>query len=346
MRRTPAWLMPLLLSPLGLIIPIAPRSGPLIVFLLGIAGIVHHIRHRPSLDWLKTKPMAALSAFLVYLLATGLWSETPERSFEQALRLIALAFFGLAGFSLIRSLNEPQKRRLAGCLVPALIVGIVTGCIYGLLQYTGSYIRILTDFLGADPEFAKFWSNDNRLHIAKTMLLTNLAFFALLPWLWQKQKAVSLIAYGVLLTVCFYSDSQSSLVACLAGGSIFFALKLSQTRAPKIIMAAIVASFVLVVPATQSPYLEQVSTAAKSTQLGQSTSPDTRLKVYQLFGALSLKKPIFGHGLMAGVKYENTTADLDYNGVWRGIRTPHNMHLQVIFDLGFIGAGVLLLAFL
>ena len=93
------WFLPFLLSPLGLLIPVAPRSGPLLVLLLGIAGIIHYIRHRPPLDWLKTKPMAALAAWLVYLLLTGFWSEVPERSFEQAFRLTLLAFFGLACFA-------------------------------------------------------------------------------------------------------------------------------------------------------------------------------------------------------------------------------------------------------
>ena len=340
------WFLPFLLSPLGLLIPVAPRSGPLLVLLLGIAGIIHYIRHRPTLDWLKTKPMAALAAWLVYLLLTGFWSEVPERSFEQAFRLTLLAFFGLAGFSLIRALSETQKTRAMACMVPALSVGIITGCIYGLLQYTGPYIRVLTDLIGTSPEFSDFRSHDNRLHIAKTMLLTNLAFFVLLPWLWRRQYLIAGAAYIIFFSVCLHSDTQSSLVACVAGGLVFIALRISKSLAPKLIMVGIVASFLVVIPLLQSPYVASLQNEIKSSALASKASPNLRLKIYGFFGEQTLNKPILGHGLASSIKYKSQDTEIDYMAISQSIRTPHNMHLQILFDTGFVGASLLLLALL
>ena len=340
------WFLPFLLSPLGLLIPVAPRSGPLLVLLLGIAGIIHYIRHRPPLDWLKTKPMAALAAWLLYLLLTGFWSEVPERSFEQAFRLTLLAFFGLAGFSLIRALSETQKRRAMACMLPALIIGVITGCIYGLLQYTGPYIRILTDLIGTSPEFSNFTSHDNRLHIAKTMLLTNLAFFAVLPWLWKRQRMIAIAAYLIFFGACFNSDSQSSLVACVAGGLVFIALRISKNLAPKFIMVGIVASFLVVIPLLQSPYVASLQKEIKSSALASKASPNLRLKIYGFFGEQTLNKPILGHGLTAGIRYKSKGEPTDYRDIRQHVRTPHNIHLQVLFDTGFVGASLLLLALL
>ena len=344
MNQKYPWLLPILLSPLGLVIPIAPRSGPLWVLLIGIAGIVHFIRHRPSLDWLKSPPIYALCVFLAYLFLTGFWSINPERSFEQAFRLTMLAFFGLAGYSLVRSLEEHQKRRVVQCLLPALLVGIVTGCVYGLLQYTGSYIRILTDFLGLSPEFSSF-RGDSRLHIAKTMLLTNFAFFSVFPWLWNKQRIAALLAYGLFFTVCWHSDSQTSLVTCLAGGCIFAALQFSYRLASKITLAVIIASFFLIIPITQSSTFKTFTTNIDQTSFGARSSMDTRKRIYELFGLMSIEKPIFGHGLMAGVKYNGEMPSIDLRGITTEIKTPHNVHLQIIFDLGAIGAGLGLLCF-
>lgn len=334
------WLLPLLLSPLGLVIPIAPRSGPLFVLLLGIVGIVHYVRHRPTLTWLRTPPIFVLVVFLAYLFMTGFWSRVPERSFDQASRLTLLAFFGLAGFSFLRSLDDTQKQRAAQCLVPGLVVGIVTGCIYGLLQYTGAYIRIATDFLGAptDP-----YAINNRLRIAKTMLLTNFAFFALLPWLWDKQKLLTIASYAGLLTVCFHSDSQSSLVACVTGGLVFAAFKISPGWTPKLLISLLVAGFIAIIPITQSVYFEAAIEKLSTTTLGKKTSPNDRLNVYQFFGGASSKKAVLGHGLMSGVKYEDDEQSHNYAGLARHIRTPHNIQLQIIFDTGFVGAGLLLL---
>ena len=337
------WLMPLVLSPLGLIIPVAPRSGPLVVLLLGFVGIVHYIRYRPPLTWLRTPPVFTLGVFLAYLFMTGFWSGVPERSFDQAFRLTLLAFFGLAGFSFVKSFSDAQKERAVQCLIPALIVGTVTGCIYGLLQYTGPYIRVITDFLGAPAEFSNFYAKDNRLHIAKTMLLTNFAFFALLPWLWDRQKLLAIASYVGLLTACLHSDSQSSLVACLAGGVVFMAFRTSPSWTPRLIISFLVVGFIAVIPITQSVYFEEATVKLSNTTLGQKTSPSVRLRVYQFFGGISSEKAVLGHGLMSGVKYEGDEQSREYNGLPLHIRTPHNIHLQILFDTGFVGAGLLML---
>ena len=345
MTRKYPWLLPLLLSPLGLIVPLSPRSGPLFVLLLGLAGIAHCIRHRPSFDWLKTPPFYALAAFLSYLFLTSFWSTVPERSFEQASRLTLLALFGLAGFSLVRSLDNTQKHRVAECLIPAILVGIVTGCIYGLLPYTGGYIRILTDFLGLSPELSSF-GGDNRLHIAKTMLLTNFAFFSVLPRLWNKNRIATLLAYGSFFMVCWNSDSQSAIVTCLAGGIAFLALQSSYRHSTKIILAAIVASFIIVIPITQSSLMEALKTEVRKTSVGAKVSFDHRLEIYRLFGKISFEKPLFGHGLTAGVKYKGDVPDTKFQSIYIGHRTPHNVHLQIIFDLGFTGAVLFLMSFI
>lgn len=344
MNKKYPWLLPLLLSPLGLIIPLAPRSGPVFVLLLGVVGLAHYIHRRPSVDWLRTPPVYALGAFLTYLFLTSFWSTVPDRSFEQASRLCLLAFFGLAGFSLVRSLREHQKERATQCLLPALFVGILTGCTYGLLQYTGGCIRILTDFLGLSPEFSSF-KGDSRLHIAKTMLLTNFAFFSVFPWLWNKQRIAALLAYGLFFTVCWHSDSQTSLVTCLAGGCIFAALQFSYRRATKITLAVIIASFFLIIPITQSSTFKTFTTNIEQTSFGARSAMDIRKRIYELFGLMSIEKPIFGHGLMAGVKYNGEMPSIDLRGITTKIKTPHNVHLQIIFDLGAIGAGLGLLCF-
>ena len=339
------WLFPLLISPLGLIIPIAPRSGPLFVLLLGLLGIAHYFRRKPSLDWMVNKPTAALVIWLFYLFLTGLWSYMPERSFEQAFRISLLVFFGIAGFSLIKSLSDAQKQRAAACLIPAIVVGIIFGCVFGLLQYTGPYIRIITDFLGTSPEFSAF-NGDNRRHIAKTMLITNLAFFALLPWLWRKQKLIALLSYALLFSVCLYSDSQSSLFSCFVGGLVFLGLRISPSFMPKAIMVTIITSFFIVIPLTQSEILQRVGNEVNATKIGKSTSPTTRIGVYQFFSDAALNKPLLGHGLLTGNLYNDPSSITDLNRVPYGIRTPHNLQLQILFDTGYVGAMLMLLALL
>lgn len=335
-------LLPFLLSPLGLLIAIAPRSGPLLVLLLGLAGIIHYIRHRPPLNWLNTPATYLLLVFLAYLFLTSLWSMTPERSMEQAFRWSILTFFGLAAFSLVRSLRVAQKKRVMECLLPALFVGIISGCIFGLLQYTGSYIRTIEELFMSGSDFSNFDTN-NRRHIAKSLLLTNLAFFAILPWLWQKQKMVAVAAFLALCAVCFHSDSQSSFVTCVIGGVVFLLVKFNSNWGTRAIVTGIIASFLIVVPLIQSPAVtllqEKVPTASKN-----KTSFETRIDIYEFFADEILNRPLLGHGLEAGVKV--TDLNIDSGDIPRNIATPHSIHLQILFDIGYVGAILLLAAIL
>lgn len=337
-----SFLIPLLLSPLGLLIPLAPRSGPLLVLLLGIAGLVHYVRYRPSLDWLRGSPVYLLGAFLVYIFLSAIWSVTPERSFEQAVRLSALAFFGLAAFSLVRSLTDSQRDRVVKCLTPALIIGIFTGSLYGLLQYTGPSLRTMADFLSLNPELLQFQSQ--RLHIAKTLLVTNLAFFSLLPWLWQRQKALAIIAYFSFLPVCFYSDSQAAFVTCITGGGVFLISKISAKWATQLFAAGLIGGMLLAVPLTQSSNMSESLQSNTPRALMQGSSIKLRLQIYKFFGEQISKRPILGHGLEAGVKY--VAPNIDYQKIDTGVRTPHNVFLQIIFDLGYLGAALTLLVLL
>lgn len=334
-----SYLLPLLVSPLGLLIPIAPRSGPLLVLLLGLAGIVHYIRHRPSLTWLNTPPTYFLSAFLLYLFSTSLWSITPDRSFEQAFRLLMLAFFGLAAFSFIRSLSVSQKHRAIECLIPALMIGVISGSVYGLLQYTSPYILPISEFLGIEPEFTSF--HHNKLHIAKTMLVANLGFFALLPWVWQKQKLLAIAAFLAFFTVCLNADTQSSLVACLIGGMTFLLIKASHNWGAKTIATAIIMSFLIIVPVTQLPLMSFLHQTDKLDTLKRATSFDIRINLYRFFGGEVLNRPLLGHGLAAGVKLK--AAGIEFKDIKEGIRSPHNIQLQTLFDIGYVGAVLMLL---
>lgn len=336
------FLWPLFISPLGLLIPLAPRSGPLWVLLLGIAGLIHYLRYRPSVDWLRSTPIYVLGAFLTYASLSAFWSVTPERSFEQAFRLSALAFFGLAAISLLQSINASQSMRLVGYLLPGLIIGIVTGSCYGLLQYTAAYLEPLVEFLGFGSEIIQF--KYQRLNIAKVMLVSNLAFFAMLPWLWQRQKTIAILAHLAFLTVCFYSDSQSSFVACIAAGTVFYLSKISAKWVIRLFSTTVIAGFLLTVPLTQSSTVNEAVHNYAPSFLTENASVKLRLKIYQFFGEQALTRPALGHGLEAGVKY--VAPGINYQNIPEKVRTPHSVFLQIIFDLGYLGAALTLLVLL
>ena len=49
---------------------------------------------------------------------------------------------------------------------------------------------------------------------------------------------------------------------------------------------------------------------------------------------------------MAGLKYKDDASYTELQNINLGIRTPHNIHLQVIFDLGSVGAVLILMSFI
>jgi O-antigen ligase len=92
--------------------------------------------------------------------------------------------------------------------------------------------------------------------------------------------------------------------------------------------------------------METVKGAMQETSIGSQTSANLRIKIYQLFGSLILEKPYRGQGLMAGVQFRGEESDMDRRGIHLGVRTPHNIQLQIIFDIGATGVALVFLSFI
>ena len=92
--------------------------------------------------------------------------------------------------------------------------------------------------------------------------------------------------------------------------------------------------------------MQTLNAKFSKTAIGTNAFADQRIKIYQLFGKMSLEKPLLGHGLMAGLKYDGDLNDTELQNINLGIRTPHNIHLQIIFDLGSVGAVPILMSLL
>ena len=109
-------------------------------------------------------------------------------------------------------------------------------------------------------------------------------------------------------------------------------------------MIGVVMSFVVAVPITQSRFMESVQTDLKETSIGERSGIEERIQIYQLFGTMAIERPLFGHGLMSGVKFQGALPKMDLQSIYLDIRSPHNTHLQIIFDLGAVGAILMLVS--
>ncbi len=337
------WCIPLALTPLGLIVPFAPRSCQLLLFLIGIAGAVHIFRTRNALPELRTPETLSLIGFLIYVSASYFWSENQQATLDTTSRLIMISAFTLLAANLLNSLSQRQFAQIQKLLLPALIFGVVSGACYGLLYYTENYFQTIFSYLGLSERKAIF-SASNRLDLSKSLVLVNLAFFSISPWLWAKSTKLWMVSYIALLMACSYSDSQSALVSGLMGGSVLLIMKLFKNRAMRPLLVVFWFSFIAILPIIMSGIPTKLKALPFYQQLNTKTSSDIRLSAYSGFSEHVIRKPLFGYGLSSGVQYEGTHLSQHLQNIPLASKLPHNIHLQILFDIGFIGAFSFLLS--
>lgn len=292
--------------------------------------------------------------FAAHATLSAIWSLVPGAALVHGLYLVVV---GLATFAVCRWIWTLPGGRL-GAMARGLAIGVAVAC--GLL-----FVEILTDqalkrALFNSLEFLRSHSTkhyemdgERILRIGIYVLNRGIAMANLLLWpalavlfarggrLGRWVGIALALALGV---VTFRSDHQTSMIAFVCGGLVF-ALALWSVRAIHMFMQAAWALAVLaVVPLSLWAYSAGLH---KSDWLPLSAK--ARLAYWGVTANNYLKAPIFG----AGVR---TTQELDrrhlkavgkirhsdqLDGTRMG-RHAHNIYLQTWFELGAIGALLLL----
>lgn len=335
-----------------------PRLLPILLGLLGLVAAIHVFTtdRSPLFNFLRTPFSIGLFLFLGYVSINAMWSPDRVAALLKAATVLGLAaatFLIAASYSLR---SESEARVLAKSALAGLMLGIAFLLIeisFGepiarflnnhVIQLFNSSPKKTKVVNGEVTEIAAFVLNRNVTSLV-LLLMAGLLFTATLVT--TTARRVSLVALvGATAIAVLISQSGTSVVAFLLGGFVLALAALSLAATRNLLMVGWTVATLLAVPLGALPY-----------ELGwhhwtwlPPESVAARFYIWKYVADRVPEHPIGGIGVR-GTRALHIVIPTDagdpshaeYALRGRAARHPHNIFLQTWFELGAIGAVLLL----
>jgi O-antigen ligase len=327
---------------------------PLLLAGACVCALARHQRDRlkPRLDGAAI----ALAAFILYAGLSALWAPDPWPPVSVSLMAIVV----LAGSLVLVELMRTERGEDALHMGEGLWIGLLVGALYMIAEAaSGQAIKIwVYNLLALGPDQLKparyfTWEHGRLIAVHSDDLTRNIVPAPLLLWpalmtasvlssRWWRRVIMCML---VLLTTAavFLATSETSKLALPASALVFAVAWYSAPLARYALSGAWVAACLGVVPAAYlARYLELQN--ASWLQL----SAQLRITIWSEIAKKVPNAPFFGVG--ANMTYDTTPVMHEAPAAvasWAGHSTiphPHNVYLQTWYELGFVGA-VLLMVF-
>ena len=302
----------------------------------------------------------SLAALLVYALASTLWAAHPGAGIGKVLLLGAVAAASIATARLIAGADRASIL----CASEGLWLGLLVGVVYFLAEgLTGQAVKIwIINALKVSPELLQparsyHWAKGGKLvgidvasftrSTTPISLMIWPAFMAALgaiksPW----NRRIAALLFVLALAAVFFSPQESSKVAIVVGTAAFGLAWLSRAWAHRIVAGVWVLACLAVVPAVMWAHALDLDNAPWLNKSAQH-----RIIIWNFTAEEVLKAPVFGIGaymtyVMGPEMTAESTTPPDPTDRWQRkfSRHAHNAYLQTWFELGAVGALLLMWA--
>ena len=298
---------------------------------------------------------AALGALIGFALLSSLWAADFAIGLGEAAMTAVIAATCLI---LLQLIKLDSRARLI-VLGQGMWVGFVIGLTYFLIEETtGQALKIWiynnlnlsAKYMPAD-HFHR-WSHGRLVAISNSTLSRNVA--PMTPLLWasimavlggyagRAPKAVATAIYALSVLVIFLSPHETSKVAVVAGSLMFAVAYFWRAWGYRTITAGWVLACLCVVPAALMAHKLDLHNAPWLQRSAQH-----RIVIWNFTAQQIVKAPILGAGIfttyMKGPDISATAESKPGERFKPGMsRHAHNVFLQTWFELGFVGACLLL----
>jgi len=329
---------------------VSPRTIPYTTSLLAaslIAALYSEGRLRSSWPRLETAEWLVLG-FIAFCAVSMAWEEDPAAAIVPVLT----AFACFCGCIFMMQVFLRESSLGPSILAQALFAGLVFGILYLFIEiFTHQSIKLAVyNALHIPKEWLRppvffRWDSDRLVEILPVDLTRNIAPLSLMLWAgllvatlkWRPWVAIALFAIAFI--VIMFSEHETSKVAVVWSGLIYLLARHSPLWSHRLLCAAWVFACLAIVPLTLTLHRLDLHN-----QPFLQPSFRHRIIIWNHTAEETLKSPVFGIG--AGMMYH-----LDPGGVvpetgeeWSG-GSPHahNIYLETWFELGAIGAALLML---
>lgn len=344
------------------LLPFITRDFTTLLILAALGCAIDLWRHPPKkhLNW---RCISWTWIFILYIIASYFWSVRPDESLAFIMKSLPLIGAGYLLFWWLANVPPSIMALWGKRFVIAALLGIAISLVLGMWDY---YIDDADQFV--------FWLIDIAqqlgIHVNERngrwlMAKFNTAIshsviilFMLAAYYFSQQKYVYALLMMIATPFYFLSDSQGAVVALILALITFALASFSLRFAVGAIMAGFIVMTSLIIPVATNSYHKDWQI---NKQIDSVASFAVRRWVFYLYARESTDDIFLGKGIRTS--YYATLSDPDH--YWQAAQgsekrqdyihyyfkepnrfdiKPHNFFLMVIYELGFIGALLFLIA--
>ncbi len=334
---------------------LAPRATVFLLVLVALAA-AWVVLPAPG-DWrrtLKTPVIATGGLLLLYMAASALWALDPAAAAAKVTGVAAVAGCALLAFAALDRLDRGTTERtalifLAGAAAGALLVASEFATGQAITRLLFNLFPVLRPEGNKDLAV----SDGEVFQIAHYELNRNIAVLVLTLWpallVLTRQRAVSarlplaLAAAALTAILAFVSDHQTSMIAIVVGAAVLLAARVNARAVGRAVTAAWCLAFLLVIPASLAAYHKAELQHAKWLP----STARARIIIWNFTAEKVAQHPFLGIGVRStrvldAALLPNVKPDEGEVYAPRPGRHAHNLYLQSWFELGLIGAGLVM----
>ena len=268
----------------------------------------------------------ALIVLVAWCAIASAWSADPTQSLVLAFRVAVILGAGMILFAASAALDGVAKRRVGQWL----IVGFGVSLAYMAVEIGLDY-PLLRAFKEADPGKEAVWFNRGAVSLA-------LIVWPVTAYLWERGARWKALAIPVALGIgSLFLESESAMLGFAVGiATVLLVLALPRARRAVAIMASVLA-FVAMPLAARGMYDHGWHRADWLINSAQH-----RVEIWDFTLQRIAEKPLLGWGFDAARHLETLYPDTGETGRALMALHPHSVPLQVLLELGALGAVIAL----
>ena len=332
---------------------LAPRAAPFEFLLLAAVPIAALARGGDGVGALARSPLlAACAAFGLYIAINAAWSVDPAEAYGKVLFYWVLLVAAVLAITGLGDVSDAVLTRLQ----KAAIVAVTAGAVFLLIevltdQAIRRFIFSMLPFARPPPKHIKIVDGDV-VGIGAYVLNRNMAALSLVLWPvllmlrtlldGRRALAAGVALLATSLVAVLNSEHETSMLAVIAACVAFAGMWVAAPVMRKAIAAGWVIATLLVVPLASVAYRQELHFADWLPQTARN-----RVILWGYTASEVTKNPLLGVGVAS-------TKDLDEANAEKAVQPPgytyplrtgrhsHNIFMQTWYELGAIGAVLLL----
>ncbi len=286
----------------------------------------------PRPDWGLT---AALGGLIVFCALASLWGFDPPRSLLLAARIAILLAAGLFLHAAQRHLDESARSRAGNWLLAGIVLALIILYLEVALEYP------LMGLLHEPADWAttpEKWAAN-----AESLLNRGATAVAILCWpacvfLWRRAGTAAMLCLPVAVLAALVLLSSQAAVFGLIGAAITAIVAGTHGRAGRIVLVLATLGAMVVSPLAGQKFYETNLQDAEWLPL----SAAHRVEIWHFTVQRIVEKPVLGWGFDAARYMKRLAAEDEASGRSPIALHPHNAPLQVLLELGIVGALIIL----